>query len=100
MPLKAKQEHVRITILRYLNETESGFANASLLTQVLRDDACLDVDRAFVVRELHWLENKGLLTTRHHEHLDILGVTITDTGEEVATRQKTVPGVRPPRRRS
>ena len=62
MPLKAKQEHVRITILRYLNETTSGFANASLMTQVLRDDACLDVDRAFVVRELNWLENKGVLS--------------------------------------
>ena len=95
----ALKEHVRLTILRLLNEMPSGFCNASLMTDGLRD-MCLDVNRAFVVREFRWLEGQGLVTLREHEQFDIIGATITDTGAEVATRQRIVKGVRPPRRSS
>ncbi len=99
MTTKALKEHVRLTILRLLDEMPSGFCQAGLMTDGLRD-MCLDVNRAFVVREFRWLEERGLVTLKEHDMFDIISATITDAGIEVARRQRIVKGVRPPRRSS
>ena len=107
MTSDALKEHVRLTILRLLDEMPSGFCQAGLLTEGLRY-LDLDVNRAFVVHELRWLEERGLVTLREHDMSGIpmadipfegiIRATITDAGTEVARQRQSVKGVRVPGR--
>ena len=62
----ALKEHVRLTILRLLNEMPSGFCNASLMTDGLRD-MCLDVNRAFI-----WHDCRGARSLCLSERIGVM----------------------------
>lgn len=84
----------RLVILRSLHEMNSYEANESII------DSCLDayghkVSRDTVRNLMAWLEEQGLVTLR-----DVSGCQVarlTGRGEDVATGQANVPGVKRPR---
>ncbi|EPB6723269.1 ArsR family transcriptional regulator [Vibrio fluvialis] len=88
------QEDQRLVILRSLHEMAGYEANESII------DSCLDayghkISRDMVRNHLAWLEEQGLLTLR-----DVGGCQVarlTGRGEDVATGQAQVPGVKRPR---
>ncbi|ELE2164755.1 ArsR family transcriptional regulator [Vibrio fluvialis] len=87
-------EDQRLVILRSLHEMAGYEANESII------DSCLDayghkISRDMVRNHLAWLEEQGLLTLR-----DVGGCQVarlTGRGEDVATGQAQVPGVKRPR---
>ncbi|ELL9331488.1 ArsR family transcriptional regulator [Vibrio fluvialis] len=87
-------EDQRLVILRSLHEMAGYEANESII------DSCLDayghkISRDMVRNHLAWLEEQGLLTLR-----DVGGCQVarlTGRGEDVATGQARVPGVKRPR---
>ncbi|ELL9329702.1 ArsR family transcriptional regulator [Vibrio fluvialis] len=88
------KEDQRLVILRSLHEMAGYEANESII------DSCLDayghkISRDMVRNHLAWLEEQGLLTLR-----DVGGCQVarlTGRGEDVATGQAQVPGVKRPR---
>ncbi|EOV1090641.1 ArsR family transcriptional regulator [Vibrio fluvialis] len=87
-------EDQRLVILRSLHEMAGYEANESII------DSCLDayghkISRDMVRNHLAWLEEQGLITLR-----DVGGCQVarlTGRGEDVATGQAQVPGVKRPR---
>lgn len=87
-------EDQRLVTLRSLHEMAGYEANESII------DSCLDayghkISRDMVRSHLAWLEEQGLVTLR-----DIGGCQVarlTGRGEDVATGQAQVPGVKRPR---
>lgn len=88
------QEDQRLVILRSLHEMAGYEANESII------DSCLDayghkISRDMVRNHLAWLDEQGLITLR-----DVGGCQVarlTGRGEDVATGQAQVPGVKRPR---
>ncbi|ELJ8641946.1 ArsR family transcriptional regulator [Vibrio cholerae] len=87
-------EDQRLVILRSLHEIDGMEANESIL------DLCLEtyghkVSRDSVRTLMAWLQEQGLITIR-----DVAGcqiASLTGRGEDVATGQARVPGVKRPR---
>ncbi|EJL6577392.1 VpaChn25_0724 family phage protein [Vibrio fluvialis] len=87
-------EDQRLVILRSLHEMAGYEANESII------DSCLDayghkISRDMVRNHLAWLDEQGLITLR-----DVGGCQVarlTGRGEDVATGQAQVPGVKRPR---
>ncbi len=87
-------EDQRLVILRSLHEMDGYEANESIL------DSCLDayghrISRDAVRTHLAWLEEQNLITLR--EVADCKIAMLTGRGEDVATGQARVPGVKRPR---
>ncbi len=84
----------RLVILRSLNEMAGYEANESIL------DSCLDtyghkISRDQVRTHLAWLKEQGLISLRDVSGYQV--ATLTGRGEDVATGQAKVPGVKRPR---
>lgn len=88
------QADQRLVILRSLREMAGYSANESIL------DSCLEtyghnISRDAVRTHMRWLEEQGLL------HIEVVGGTLvarlTGRGEDVATGQAVVDGVKKPR---
>lgn len=87
-------EDQRLVILRSLREMQGFEANESIL------DSCLEayghnISRDQVRTHLAWLEEQQLITLRNLSDYQI--ARLTGRGEDVATGQATVPGVKRPR---
>ncbi|AAN55704.1 ArsR family transcriptional regulator [Shewanella oneidensis MR-1] len=87
-------EDQRLVILRSLREMPAYEANESIV------DCCLEsyghnISRDQVRTHLAWLEEQGLITIRKLDDYKI--ARLTGRGEDVATGQATVPGVKRPR---
>ncbi len=87
-------EDQRLVILRSLKDMAGYEANESII------DACLDtfghnISRDAVRTHLAWLEEQGLISIR--AVLDCQVAKLTGRGEDVATGQALVPGVKRPR---
>lgn len=88
------KEDQHLVILRSLLEMPSYEANESII------DSCLDcyghnISRDTVRTRLSWLEEQGMITTR--ELAGCMIAKLTSRGEDVATGQAVVPGVKRPR---
>ncbi|PSU49473.1 hypothetical protein C9J12_08265 [Photobacterium frigidiphilum] len=91
---KFMKEDQRLVILRSLQEMPGYEANESII------DCCLDgwghrVSRDAVRMHLSWLEEMALVSLRDLGDYKI--ATLTGRGEDVATGQAVVPGVKRPR---
>ena len=87
-------EDQRLVILRSLREMPQYEANESII------DSCLEayghnISRDQVRTHLAWLEAQGLVTVRNLSECQI--ARLTGRGDDVATGQATVPGVKRPR---
>lgn len=87
------QEHLRITLLRLLNEDPDYTLNESLLTD-LTEDYGFTPSRDKVRTELAWLKEQGLVTLDTGSNLTI--AILTERGSDVARGRVTVPGVKRP----
>ncbi|MEF1255986.1 VpaChn25_0724 family phage protein [Vibrio sp. M260112] len=88
------KEDQRLVILRSLYEMAGYEANESIL------DSCLDayghkISRDAVRTHLYWLQEQDLIGLREVAGCQI--ATLTGRGEDVATGQAIVPGVKRPR---
>lgn len=85
-------EHLRITILRLLDESPAMRSNESVLADAVGAYGFAP-SRAKVRTELAWLAEQGLV----HLAGDVcLVATLTSRGEDVAQCRATVPGVKRP----
>lgn len=91
--LDVVREHLRLVILRGLNELPGYESNESLLHH-LASDYGIPASRAQVRGELAWLAEQGLVTTR--EIADLVIATLTEQGQSVATGRSIWPGVKRP----
>lgn len=87
-------EDQRLVILRSLHEMAGYEANESII------DSCLDayghkISRDMVRNHLAWLDEQGLITLRDVGGFQV--ARLTGRGEDVATGQAQVPGVKRPR---
>lgn len=87
-------EDQRLVILRSLHEMHGYEANESII------DSCLDayghkISRDVVRTHLFWLQEQGLVSLRDVDDCQI--ARLTGRGEDVATGQAVVPGVKRPR---
>jgi len=87
-------EDQRLVILRSLKEMQGYEANESIV------DSCLEayghnISRDQVRSHLAWLEEQGLITLRNVSECQI--ARLTGRGEDAATGQAVVPGVKRPR---
>ncbi|OUS51456.1 hypothetical protein BM607_009365 [Shewanella sp. SACH] len=87
-------EDQRLVILRSLLDMQGYEANESIV------DSCLEayghnISRDQVRSHLAWLEEQGLITLRTMQECHI--ARLTGRGEDAATGQATVPGVKRPR---
>ncbi len=89
-------EHLRISILRFLDGFKEMGANESLLLDALNN---MDIfaDRQQVREALAWLQTRKLAKTRDRGGL--ITCEITELGEAVVAGRRIVPGVRRPSRR-
>ncbi|MFW9644004.1 ArsR family transcriptional regulator [Vibrio parahaemolyticus] len=87
-------EDQRLVILRSLHEMQGYEANESII------DSCLDayghkISRDAVRTHLFWLQEQGLVALREVAGCQV--ARLTGRGEDVATGQAQVPGVKRPR---
>ncbi|MCC3804114.1 ArsR family transcriptional regulator [Vibrio parahaemolyticus] len=87
-------EDQRLVILRSLHEMHGYEANESII------DSCLDayghkISRDAVRTHLFWLQEQGLVALREMAGCQV--ARLTGRGEDVATGQAQVPGVKRPR---
>ncbi|EGQ7976980.1 ArsR family transcriptional regulator [Vibrio cholerae] len=87
-------EDQRLVVLRSLHEMHGYEANESII------DSCLDayghkISRDVVRTHLFWLQEQGLVSLRDVGDCQI--ARLTGRGEDVATGQAVVPGVKRPR---
>ncbi|EMK5461388.1 ArsR family transcriptional regulator [Vibrio cholerae] len=87
-------EDQRLVILRSLHEMHGYEANESII------DSCLDayghkISRDMVRTHLFWLQEQSLVSLRDVGDCQI--ARLTGRGEDVATGQAVVPGVKRPR---
>lgn len=88
------REHLRITLLRLLNEQPDCTLNESLLTD-LSGSYGFSASRDRVRTELAWLAEQGLVEVDDMCGLQV--ATLTTRGEDVAMARVLVPGVKRPR---
>jgi len=85
-------EHLRITILRLLEEVPSRTLNESILLDK-SEPYGFAPSRDRLRTELRWLEEQGLVRLSGGP---CLVATLTERGEDVARCRVTVPGVKRP----
>jgi hypothetical protein len=85
-------EHVRITLLRLLEEAPEHESNNSILADGVALYG-LKVARDFVNTELAWLDEQGLIKLERVSST-ISVARLTSRGLDVARGRATVPGVR------
>lgn len=91
-----ERQHLRLTILKLLNEDGDHSINEGLLEDLV-DPYGFSPSRAQLKAELRWLEALGCVVI---EDLDgYLVASLTDTGIEVATGRLVLDGIAKPRRR-
>ena len=90
---KIIQEHLRITILRMLNDDPNYTTNESIITEYAPDFGVFP-SRDQVRSELAWLRDQGLV--RYKDDNGIIIASITQRGADVAKGRTTVPGVKRP----
>lgn len=86
-------EHLRIAVLRVLDDAPGCRANSSILASAVHDLG-LTTTRDLIKTQLTWLNEQGLVTTAVVG--DMLVATLTDRGCDVAAGKAIVPGVRRP----
>ena len=87
------QTHVRLTILRLLEEDPNYTMNESMLTDMVPEFGFTQ-SRDQVRSELAWLREQGLV--KYDSNPVIIIATLTERGEDVALGRTTVPGVKRP----
>lgn len=87
------QRHLRLMLLRYLNESPQYAANSSLL-HALAAQFGLPATRDQVKTELAWLAEQRLVRTE--EMTGMVVATLTERGVDVAEGRTVVPGVQKP----
>ena len=87
------QEHLRLTLLRLLNEDPDYTLNESLLTD-LTEDYGFTPSRDKVRIELFWLKEQNLVTLDTGSNLII--ATLTGRGADVARGRAIIPGIKRP----
>ena len=86
--------HVRLSLLRALNESPGYISNSSLMTERLQEFG-LEVTRDSVHTELCWLNEQGLLH-RVDELGNLLIAEMNSRGVDVVAGRTSVPGVKRP----
>jgi hypothetical protein len=85
-------EHLRITVLRLLEEDPDYSLNESILVD-LSEQYAFTPSRDRMRTELYWLQEQGLVTLSGQ---GFLVAKLTDRGSDVARGRVTVPGVKRP----
>lgn len=86
-------EDLRLAVLRLLDEAEGYDLNTDILREALaRLGHRQSADK--LRSEIAWLEEQGLVRTRHVGR--VLVATVTERGLDAARGRATVPGVRRP----
>lgn len=88
-------EHLRLAILRVLEEAPEYRANSSMLTDALSLGLGLPATRDQVRTHICWLREQGLLSVLDPD-AKLLVATATERGIDVALGRAAVPGVRRP----
>lgn len=89
----AWREHLRLAILKLLDQAAGYATNDSVLTDAVRSVG-FSASRDQVRSELAWLAEQDLVTC---EPLDrLLVATLTGRGQDVAVGASTAPGVKRP----
>lgn len=93
------REHLRLSILRVIEQAPGYAANESILVDVLRGELGFGASRDQVRSEIAWLAEQGLVTT------EAIGArltvaTLTARGQDVAEGHVAHPGVKRPSARS
>ncbi len=88
-------KHRRLTILRFLNDSNEGVPNASIL-EVVCNDFGIPSTRDQIVGDLGWLAEQGFVSTAQNGEFVV--ATLTERGEHVATGKVKSDGVQRPRR--
>lgn len=86
-------QHLRITLLRLLEEDPNYTMNESILTDGTEPYG-FTPSRDRVRTELHWLREQGLVSL--DDSPGIIVATITERGLDVVNSRTVVPGVRRP----
>lgn len=86
-------EHVRLAILRHLNEAPAYSANDSFLYGLV-NRLGLTATRDQIRTALTWLSQQGLVETE--TIASVMVATITQSGIEVAAGRSIVPGIQRP----
>ena len=87
------QEHLRITILKLLEEDPDYTLNESLVAD-LTVNFGFNPSRDRVRTELSWLQEQGLVKINTTNSLAL--VTLTERGSDVAKGRVTIPGIKRP----
>ena len=87
-------EHVRLAILRVLDELSEFRSNSAFLRDAV-SELGLSATHDQVRTQVAWLQEQGLVTTVEALR-GVLTVTATERGLDVARGRATVPGVRRP----
>jgi len=87
------KEHLRITVLRLLDEQADYSLNESLIND-LSTGFGFNPSRDRLRTELAWLEEQGLV--ENDDMGGLIVATLTQRGADVATGRVTVPGVKRP----
>lgn len=86
-------QHLRIALLRLLNEAPACRANSSILATAAQHLG-LSASRDTVKTQLAWLDEQGLVTTEDMNGLVV--ATLTERGCDVAEGRSVAPGVARP----
>ncbi len=87
------RQHLRITLLRLLNEQPDFTLNESILTD-LSEGYGFSPSRDRVRNEMAWLAEQGLV--ENDDMGGLIVATLTQRGADVAQGRVTVPGVKRP----
>lgn len=87
------REHVRVTILRLLEEDPNYTMNDSMITDMMPEYG-FSQSRDQVRTELAWLREQGLVS--YDNDAGIIIATLTERGADAALGRTTVPGVKRP----
>jgi hypothetical protein len=87
------REHRRLAILRHLEAIPEYSGNASILQDVL-NGLKITSTRSQVLTDLAWLEEQGFVKLREHD--DLVLVTATQAGVEIARGLARHPQIRRP----
>lgn len=87
------QEHLRLTILRLLEEDTNYTMNDSMITDLAAEFG-FSPSRDRVRTELAWLREQGLI--QYENGSAIIIAQLTERGADVAKGRTTVPGIKRP----
>lgn len=88
------REHLRIAVLRLLEQAPGHSANGSIIQEAV-NRVGIKAGRDQIRTELAWLQEQGLISVE--EVAPKLHVAeLTQAGLDVATGQRTVPGIKRP----